>query len=73
MNVNFGASGILIRNGRVLLGKRNADDVALPNFWCSPGGGLEIGEIPQTCLIREFVEEVGMVVRPLDERPLIKI
>jgi len=64
MNTHLGASGILIQNGKVLLGKRSDDDPSLPGQWCSPGGTVEPGETVDQCLVREFREEVGLTIIP---------
>lgn len=58
----LGASGILVRFNRVLLGRREAKDASLPGLWCSPGGGVEYGETVDAAIVREFTEEVGLVV-----------
>lgn len=58
------ATGILIRKGAVLLGKRVVDDPSYPGMWCTPGGGVEFGETIEEALKREFVEEVGLKVVP---------
>ena len=51
--------------------------------WEYCGGGLEHGEDPQTAIIREYLEETGIVIRPVqlfqartgfrDEKPLLNI
>lgn len=51
--------GILIREGKILLSHERIDDF---NFTKFPGGGLEFGEGPKDCLIREFREETGFGV-----------
>jgi len=43
--------------GRVLLCHRRDMDA-----WNLPGGGLEPGELPNECVIREVCEETGLVV-----------
>jgi len=58
--IKVGVSGILIRDGRVLLGKRLPDDEALPNMYCSPGGRVEYKETLEAALFREFNEETGL-------------
>src|SRR4051812_45377878 len=50
------AKGILLRGDRVLLVKNPRQEFELP------GGKLEVGEDPEQCVIREFHEEVGLVV-----------
>lgn len=34
------------------------------NFWSPPGGGVEFGEPATDALVREFLEETGIEVRP---------
>lgn len=38
------------------------------NFWAPPGGGIEFGEAAHDALIREFGEETGVLVKPLELR-----
>lgn len=33
-------------------------------FWAPPGGGLETGETLENALVREFLEETGLHIRP---------
>ena len=54
----------LIRNGRVLLLKRNADKAMVPGQWLGVGGKLEPGEGLLSSAARECREEAG--VHPLD-------
>lgn len=35
------------------------------DFWAPPGGGLEFGESAEASLQREFLEETGLIVKPL--------
>lgn len=53
--------GVLREGGRVLLTRSAFRGATFVNF---PGGGVEIGEAPGAALLREFVEETGLVVRP---------
>jgi ADP-ribose pyrophosphatase YjhB (NUDIX family) len=53
----IGTFGILERDGKILLGLRNADDTSFPACWCHPGGGIEYGETIDTALRREWLEE----------------
>ena len=55
-----GVSGLLWRNGKILLGLRHAGDASLPNQWCTPGGGVEFQEKLSDALIREFKEETHL-------------
>ncbi|ACB40468.1 NUDIX hydrolase [Pyrobaculum neutrophilum] len=54
------ASGVLIRDGRVLMIEHKRLGVYL-----YPGGHVEPGETPIEALIREFEEETGLLVEPL--------
>ena len=52
-----GCRGILIEQGRVLM-VRHGD--AETGHWCLPGGGMEPGETPERCIVREVEEECGI-------------
>jgi len=54
------AAGVLIRDGRVLLGLRRADRASYPGVWDLPGGHVEPGESPQDAAWRELHEELGV-------------
>jgi ADP-ribose pyrophosphatase YjhB (NUDIX family) len=56
------AYGVARRGGKVLL-TRASPDSGVPGTWWLPGGGLEFGESPRECLVREFLEETGLDVR----------
>ncbi|MBQ0001668.1 MAG: NUDIX domain-containing protein [Clostridiales bacterium] len=60
--VRVGARGILIRDGKVLLGHERSKD-----YWCFPGGGHEAGETLEETCRRELEEETGIVVRIKEE------
>lgn len=49
---------IFDKEGRVLFCHRRDHDL-----WNLPGGGLEAGESPWQCVIREVEEEVGLIVK----------
>jgi 8-oxo-dGTP diphosphatase len=58
------ACGICIENDRLLL----VNHVGLTNgdFWAPPGGGMQFGEVATDCVVREFLEETGLVVEVRD-------
>lgn len=52
--------GVVTIDGRVCLLFNERDE------WELPGGKLEPGEDPQTCLAREIEEELGVAARPTE-------
>ncbi len=58
------ACGVLVRDGRVLLGKRAASRALYPGVWDVFGGHQETGETIAQTLVRELEEELD--VTPLD-------
>lgn len=55
------ATGVLVNDGRILTQKRRADDV-WGNLWEFPGGVVENGETPDQAVVREYLEETGLIV-----------
>src|SRR6478735_11033139 len=49
-------------DGRVLLAQR-PEGKAMAGLWEFPGGKIETGETPETALIRELSEELGITVK----------
>lgn len=56
--------GLAVRRGRLALVE--IGDPGSRTWLALPGGGVEPGESPEAALVREFAEETGLVVRPLD-------
>lgn len=57
-----GCRAIIVKDGNILLThERNS------GWWLLPGGGLEEGETPEECVVREVEEETGVIVRPIDK------
>jgi 8-oxo-dGTP diphosphatase len=54
----IGVFGVIIEDGKVLLGRRRDID-----WWNLPGGGMELGETVDEALRREVLEETGVEVR----------
>ncbi|WP_127997177.1 nucleotide triphosphate diphosphatase NUDT15 [Piscinibacter defluvii] len=66
-DVQVGVGVIIMRAGRVPLGERTGSHGA--GTWAFPGGHLEFGESPETCAIREVLEETGLEVQNLHPGP----
>jgi 8-oxo-dGTP pyrophosphatase MutT (NUDIX family) len=49
--------GVVVRDSRVLLLKNEREE------WELPGGKLELGEDPESCVVREIGEETGLPAR----------
>lgn len=52
------AKGVVLRRGRVILLENER------NEWELPGGKLELGETPASCVAREIGEELRLEVEP---------
>lgn len=55
------ACGICIENDRVLMIGHRAI-LGENTFWSPPGGGVELGEMAEDALRREFLEETGLEI-----------
>ena len=55
------AVALVDRDGRVLIAKR-PEGKAMAGLWEFPGGKVDPGETPETALIRELDEELGIQV-----------
>lgn len=54
------AGGILVKDNKILLGKRSGDLQFYPDVWDIIGGHCEDGETPEQALKRELGEEIGI-------------
>lgn len=69
MNISHGlrvVSGALLSpdRTRVLMGLRKPDGKR-PSLWELPGGKVEPGESCEAALVREWVEELDLVIKPV--------
>ena len=53
------AVALIDRDGLVLLAQR-PDGKSMSGLWEFPGGKVELGETPETALVRELEEELGI-------------
>ncbi len=62
--VRVRACGLLIRGDELLM--VNHKGITDGDFWAPPGGGVEFGDSIGDTLIKEFREETGLRIKPLD-------
>jgi 8-oxo-dGTP diphosphatase len=63
------ACALIDADGRVLIAQR-PEGKSLAGLWEFPGGKLDAGERPETALIRELDEELGITVKEACLAPL---
>jgi len=59
--VRVGLTAMVVRNGKILLGERFNTETANGMF-AYPGGRMDYGETPENGVVREVLEETGLVV-----------
>lgn len=56
-----GSKAIVVHGDKICLVLRdNNPSIAYPNFWNTPGGGIDENETPQEAMIRELKEEINL-------------
>ena len=55
------SGALILRDGRVLLGRRSPHRRICPNTWDMIGGHVEADETLEAALARELMEEIGVV------------
>jgi 8-oxo-dGTP diphosphatase len=60
------ASGIILKDNKILLIKRSNYTKIYPECWACPGGRAEPGETPEQNVIREVKEEVNLHFTPTE-------
>ncbi len=65
INFRNAAKAFIIKDGKLLLLKRRANDPHKPGAWDIPGGRLELGEDPFEGLKRETREEISSEIEIL--------
>lgn len=58
-------AAIIRRGGAYLMALRKAEDT-MGGYWEFPGGGVDGGETPDQCIVRELREELGVPARPIE-------
>jgi len=59
---SVGVGAVLVHEGKILLIRRGKEP--LRGRWVVPGGTVEAGETLEQALVREVLEETGLLVRP---------
>jgi 8-oxo-dGTP diphosphatase len=63
------AAALVNADDEVLVQKRAAGQ-SMAGLWEFPGGKIEVNESPEDALVRELHEELGIIVKPDDLKPL---
>jgi len=58
-----GVGALIFERGRILMARRGKEP--LKGWWTLPGGALETGELLDSAVRREVLEETGLVVEPV--------
>ena len=63
MKTRVFTTGVVLRQGRLLILKRKPDDDSYPGVWDCVGGHFEKGESAEECMLREAKEETGQKMK----------
>lgn len=55
-------AAIIRKDGKYLISRRKKHD-SMGGYWEFPGGGVDAGETPDQCIVREIEEELGVDAR----------
>jgi ADP-ribose pyrophosphatase YjhB (NUDIX family) len=59
-----GVGAVVVKDGRVLLVRRGTEP--LKGHWSLPGGLVDLGEALSAGVVREVMEETGLIVEPVE-------
>ncbi|OGE87655.1 MAG: hypothetical protein A3J07_02985 [Candidatus Doudnabacteria bacterium RIFCSPLOWO2_02_FULL_49_13] len=74
-NFRNAAKAFIVKDGRLLMLKRRANDPHMPGAWDIPGGRLELGEDPYEGLKREAREEANLnieIIMPISVHHFVR-
>jgi len=64
MKMILAASGIILKDKKILLVKRSKKSMLYPETWVCPGGRGNPNETPEQIVVREVKEEVNLDFQP---------
>lgn len=67
--ISVSAVALIDAEGRIFLAQRPANK-NMEGLWEFPGGKIEAEETPESALIREIKEELGVMIAPADISPI---
>ncbi len=59
-----GVGAVVVHEGRVLLVQRGTEP--MKGNWSLPGGLIDVGELLSAAVVREVMEETGLLVEPVE-------
>jgi len=65
--VKIASCGLLLKDAKVLLALRSKKLSFYPNVWDAIGGHCQPGESPESALLRELQEEIGVISTKYEE------